>query len=119
VVRQLATKVFIDVQEGADKHTKTGALFQSVRMQRIDSNEYIVFHALQRAPYAPFVHWGAKPHIIKPKKKRALRWAKGGRFFFAKVVHHPGYKGDPYMVRALDNAPNHFETIVQSMQGDL
>jgi len=28
--------------------------------------------------------------VIKPKNKKALRWAGSGAFSFAKKVHHPG-----------------------------
>lgn len=55
------------------------------------------------------MHWGARPHVIQPKNKKALRWPVGGKFVFAREVHHPGYKGDPWMVRAAAEAPRIFE----------
>lgn len=50
-------------------------------------------------PYAPFVHQGTKPYIIKPKKKKALANKAKGQFF-GKEVHHPGIKAQPYLVNA-------------------
>lgn len=54
--------------------------------------------------YARFVEFGTKPHVILPRRKRALRWRiPGGRGFrFARRVQHPGTKPQPYMIPALD-----------------
>lgn len=112
---RLATAVHQDVRDGADAHTQTGALFQSVRLAR-DSDGWRIFHDPKRAPYAPFVHWGTRPHEIRPKNRKALRWPSGNGFVFAKWAKHPGYEGDPWMLRALDNAPRHFARIVTELQ---
>lgn len=53
------------------------------------------------APYGAYVHDGTSPHDIFPKKKQALRWVKGNAFIFAKRVHHPGWKADPFIYDAL------------------
>lgn len=64
------------------------------------------------APYAAYVELGTRAHIIKPRRKRLLAWpAAGGarlsgrartgaRMIFARVVHHPGTKPQPYLVPA-------------------
>lgn len=115
VVTRLAEAVYDDVEQAVDKHTKTGTLFQSLRLKKV-SDGYEIYHDLQRAPHALFVHWGTKPHVIKPKDKKSLRWPSGNGFVFAKFVKHPGYKGDPYMDRAATNAPRHFEQIIRDMR---
>jgi hypothetical protein len=64
-----------------------------------------------RAGYAAYVELGTKPHVIRPKRKRVLAWAataggsrlsgrprKGATMRFAKVVHHPGTKPNPYLL---------------------
>lgn len=51
--------------------------------------------------YAPFVNDGTRPHIIRPKNKQYLRFTVGGRVVYAKVVHHPGTKPNPFLDRAL------------------
>ncbi|MDY4155083.1 MAG: hypothetical protein SPH77_00640 [Campylobacter sp.] len=38
-----------------------------------------------------------KPHEIKPKTRKFLRWVVSSEFIFAKKVKHPGYKGDPFL----------------------
>jgi hypothetical protein len=47
-----------------------------------------------------------------PNKKKALRWASGGRFFFAGKVNHPGYRGDPYLINAATLAVREFSKIL-------
>lgn len=62
-----------------------------------------------RAQYAAAVHDGARPHDIRPKRKRSrsgkrpamLRFKVGGKTVFARVVHHPGNKSRPWLTRAL------------------
>ena len=97
---------------GADKHTNTGALVQSLYNRALPGGGREVGHDPERAPHAIFVHWGTRPHTIRPKNKKALRWAVGGKFAFAKEVQHPGYKGDAWMVRAADDAVKSFAAIV-------
>lgn len=118
-ISRLAQTVYADVRKGADRHTKTGSLYASINLRRQNDSTYWVFHQLQKAPYAPFVHWGSKPHVIRPRKRKALRWASGGAFRFAKFVNHPGYQGDPYMVTALNAAPQHFAAIVKAIQSEV
>lgn len=106
-----AQRTYEFAQESADKHTKTGELARSVNMRR-DGEGWFIGH--DPGPvYALFVHWGSKPHAIAPKNKRALRWASGGKFRFAKRVNHPGYRGDPYFVRAAARIPQLFAAEVE------
>lgn len=101
-------------EDSAAVHNKTGRLVRSLVRQR-DGAGWLIGHDGQHAPHALFVHWGTKPHKIAPKRKKALRWAAGGVFAFAKGVNHPGYKGDPYFVRAAREAPALFERHLQRM----
>lgn len=112
VLRHFADFVHEKALDRADKHTKTGALFQSLYSRPIPHG-YEIGNDPQRAPHAVFVHWGTKPHVIKPKKRKALRWSSGGEFAFAKRVNHPGYIGDPYLVLAARDAIRNFDSIVQ------
>lgn len=103
VVLEMSQIAFDHMQAGADRHTKTGALFQSVYNRAIPGGRQIG-HDTERAPHAAFVIWGTRPHKIKPKTKKALRWAGPGGFIFAKFVNHPGYKGDNYIHTAANEA---------------
>ena len=99
----------------AAKHHREGRLEKSVYLRRIGPMAFEVGHDLSVARHAVFVHWGTKPHVIKPKDKKALRWPLASGFAFARSVRHPGYKGDPWLVRAAARAPADFERHVHSV----
>lgn len=101
VLAKTANDVKNYVEQQADTHTKEGALFRSVYIKKINEG-FEVGHDERIAPHAKFVHWGTKPHVIKPKNKKALRFVAGGKFAFAKAVNHPGYIGHPWLVHALE-----------------
>lgn len=100
-----------EAQRGAGRHNKTGALFQSLFNRAIPKGRE-VGHDPRRAPHAVFVQLGTRPHVILPNKKKALRWASGGRFFFAGKVNHPGYRGDAYLINAATLAVREFSKIL-------
>ena len=61
-----------------------------------------------KVPYIEPLYYGSKPHIIKPKNKRAL-YGNGvfyahvtGGYGLPKEVKHPGYKGNPFIETAYD-----------------
>lgn len=51
--------------------------------------------------YAPYVHDGTRPHVIRPRNAQALRFQVGGRVVYARVVNHPGTRARPFLDRAL------------------
>lgn len=111
VIRQMSEIALRSVEAGAARHNKTGAMFQSIFNRAVPGGRE-VGHDPQRAAHAMFVIFGTRPHKIYPKNKKALRWAGGGGFIFARFVNHPGYIGDNYMTRAADDAVRQFDTIV-------
>lgn len=50
--------------------------------------------------YARAVHDGSKPHIIRPKRAKALFWK--GAAHPVRVVHHPGTKANAFIARTRD-----------------
>lgn len=113
VTEATAQAILEDARRAADRHTRTGALVRSLKLRRKGNNNLEVYHDLQAAPHALFVHWGTKPHLIRPKKKKMLRFVPtgGNSFVFARIVHHPGYKGDPYLIRARTAVAQRFARI--------
>lgn len=110
----------IEVEDAVSKraatHNVSGKLHRSVVRQR-SGDDWIVGHDQQHAPYARFVILGARPHLIKPKTKKLLRWPVPGGWRSAKAVHHPGYKGDNYLAEAAKQAPvmfkRHLERLIK------
>lgn len=52
-------------------------------------------------PAVRFVLDGTRPHIIRPRRAKALRFEVGGRVVFSKIVHHPGTRANNFLARAL------------------
>lgn len=59
-------------------------------------------------PHTILVHNGSRRHFIRPVPSRRpggwLRFVQNGRVRYAKIVDHPGYRGDPFMTKALRDA---------------
>ena len=121
VMRGLAQVAFDSAQRQVDTHTQTGALARSLFLRPEGESAWIIGHDQQHAPHAVFVHWGTRPHVIRPKDKKALRWPSGQggatHFRFARFVNHPGYQGDAWLVTAADAAVRQFDAIVRRVQG--
>lgn len=49
-------------------------------------------------------HDGARPHVIRPRRKQALKFDMGGNTVFAKKVNHPGNKANPFLLRGAQAA---------------
>ena len=53
--------------------------------------------------YARAVHEGRQAMIIRPRRRKALRWKGGeGKYLFAKKVFQPARKGKPFFRSAAD-----------------
>ncbi len=65
--------------------------------------------------YGLYVREGTKPHEIRPKNKRALRFMMDDRVVFALRVKHPGTKANPYHKRVLARLMPDIQAIVNQM----
>lgn len=102
--------------EKEEVHVQSGALRDSVRVEKIASGHYRVGidTAILRADprnvgsidYSVPYHDGHKPYTIRPKNAKALRWVgKDGNVHFAKSVRIPASAGDPFIKRAVLRRP--------------
>lgn len=56
-------------------------------------------------PHTIFVHNGTPRHPIRPRRPGGwLRFQVDGRTVYAREVNHPGYRGDPFLTKALRDA---------------
>ena len=53
-------------------------------------------------PYAGFVEFGTKPHEIRAKPGKSLAFTMNGQQVFARVVHHPGTRAQPFVEDSFD-----------------
>jgi hypothetical protein len=112
-ILRMSQIAYDQMQDGARSHSKKGDLFASIYNRAIPKGRE-VGHDPQRAPHALFVVFGTKPHVIRPKTKKALRWVSGNGFAFAGKVNHPGYRGDNYLQRAADEAVRQMPAIINA-----
>ncbi|WP_199570522.1 hypothetical protein [Streptomyces murinus] len=52
-------------------------------------------------PAVRYVLDGTRPHIIRPRRAKALRFEVGGRVVFAAYARHPGTRPNNFLLRAL------------------
>jgi len=99
---------------------RTRNLSRTIRPGRVTADYAEIVAGGQRdVGYAAFVERGTRPHIIRPRTKKALAWGGprtlGGRLRvkngvtasatnFATVVHHPGTRAKPYLVPGFQKA---------------
>lgn len=89
---------FID--SGQSFESQSGELQQSIGW-RPDGDGAVVY---ANAPHAGYVEDGTKPHVIRPKNRKALRFAgDGGGFVFAREVNHPGTEAQPFFFADMAN----------------
>jgi hypothetical protein len=52
-------------------------------------------------PATVYVINGTRPHVIRPRRAKALKFTVDGRTVFATVVHHPGTKANNFLAEAM------------------
>jgi hypothetical protein len=97
---QLAAKTIVGV--------RTGRLQSSIRKNAGSTAKGVYVDVIAGwkgaglgASYMWYHHEGTPPHIIRPRKRKALRFIQGGKVRFAQKVHHPGTRGTHFLTRAL------------------
>jgi hypothetical protein len=93
---------------------RTGQLQRATEYKVVKLRSGAKITLLNPKPYAAAIDKGASPHVIRPRRARALRFiARGGSVVFAQKVNHPGNKPYKFLYRATVAAGRVFE---QSMQ---
>lgn len=70
---------------------------------------------LQAGANASRLNDGTRPHVIEARRKKVLRFVQGGVVRFAKRVHHPGTKPDPYLEQAQEFAGEEIDRAVSAL----
>jgi len=96
VIREAARRAEELIRERAPR--RTGKLARSIG-SAIEGNRALVG---VRVDYARFLEWGARPHEIRPRHARALRFVMRGRVVFAKRVWHPGIRPRLFVLSAAE-----------------
>jgi len=80
---------------------RTGRMANSAKMTMRARRTSIVGTVTVSPKYTLPVHNGSRPHIIRARKKRALKFHGRHGVVIVKSVKHPGTRPRPFMWRAL------------------
>ena len=88
---------------------RTGKLAESITDRKMTSDPGRFLEAasgvnpgiLGQTGYALMQSQGTRPHIIRPRYARALRFVVAGVVVYAQRVQHPGTRPNPYLTRHL------------------
>jgi len=122
-IKNVTQDVYENVRFYAKEHHKTGTMEKNIRHSTktqagivwIDDDNMLVNWKGKRVNYANFVLFGTRPHEIKPKTKKALRFSYKNldEFVYRKSVHHPGYRGDDFMYKALQKTLSKLDKLIK------
>jgi hypothetical protein len=87
-LEESARTVFEEVKNRAP--ARTGRLRESITLVRVSDLHYVIGSPLE---YAVYVERGTRPHTIRPRRARALRFEVGGQTVFAARVVQPSRGG--------------------------
>jgi hypothetical protein len=84
---------------------RTGKLLSTIEVKppgHVKRGPYVEVWAGRRGMrYTMAEHDGTAPHIIRARRRKALRFTAGGQVLFRRQVHHPGTTGTLYLTMAL------------------
>ena len=83
---------------------KTGRLKASIGSRIVRGFPGHNVEVFADTPYAVYHHDGTRPHVIRPRRKRVLKFQSGGQTVFARKVNHPGTRANPFLLRAAQQA---------------
>lgn len=63
--------------------------------------------------YASAIEFGSRPHIIRPRHAKALRFRGASGIVFARYVNHPGNRPYLFLRRATDIAGERTKTMLE------
>lgn len=76
---------------------RTGTLRNSIKADVTGDDEITV----TMVGYGKYVEYGTPPHTIRATEAKALHWKDGKGDHFAKEVHHPGTRPNPFIRHTL------------------
>ena len=122
-LRDTVRKVTRNIEERARREhrftSRTGHTERSIEASTRSNGDGAEGEVVSRDKIAIFLMRGTRPHPIPKnivsRRKKALRWADGQKFIFAKKVYHPGTKADPFLVNAFEKETLRFTTRLEAI----
>lgn len=91
----------VEFRARASAGIRTGNLRRSMTTDRKRVKNGLEGRVGSPVKYAKWHHEGTRPHLIRPRRAKALRFMVGGQIVFASRVRHPGTRPNPYLTRWL------------------
>lgn len=119
-----AARALLDAVRARTNVGKTGRLRANTRIAYVNDEEARI---INDSPVAKFVHDGTKPHVILPKfisrnlarseggGSDVLMFQKDGRWWVARKVRHPGYKGNPFFKLGASDAQAELDSLAAQL----
>ncbi|NPV70292.1 MAG: HK97 gp10 family phage protein [Firmicutes bacterium] len=105
--RMMALDLWGNIREEAP--VRHGRLAGSWEIEQVDDLDWRIRSAVS---YALAVNQGSKPHEIRPRNAKSLRFVVGNQVIFAKRVRHPGTEANPYIDRAISRTEKRIDEFV-------
>lgn len=81
---------------------RTGNLRALIGMKMRVTRTLVIGEVFSKARYSHYVHDATRPHIIRARRRRALRFEiEPGVVVFRRMVMHPGTRGVPFLRRPM------------------
>jgi len=90
---------------------RSGRLKRSISVRRTRCG-YEVCMGGSEAPYAGYVEYGTRPHLIRARRARALRFELDGDLVYVRYVRHPGTRPGLIMASAMAEASRNLDKII-------
>ncbi len=87
---------------------RTGATQAATRGKVVRTRSGGIVRLRNPKPHAHALDKGARPHVIRARRGKALRFVKNGQLVFRRSVQHPGNKPYRFLSRARDAASTSF-----------
>ena len=114
VIRRAAREAEALLREKAPR--RTGRMARSIGSVLLGPDRALVGVG---ADYAIFVELGTRPHEIRPRRARALRFEIGGRIIFATRVLHPGIRPRFFAREAAEELSNRLGQVISGAWEDV
>jgi hypothetical protein len=84
------------------RHLAPGSMSQQITVTSTrETGRGIARDVVSNHPASVWVIRGTRPHLIRPRRRKALRWYGSGGPVFAKLVRHPGTAARNFLLDAL------------------
>lgn len=123
MIKNVTAATHKEVKNQAKKHFIKGTLHRNILMKTkggagivwIADDDMLVSWRGKRINYATFVLFGTRPHLIKAKNRKALRFSYKNldEFVYRKSVRHPGYKGDDFLHSAAKKVFENLDKLIK------